>query len=489
MATKRLIWFLRILAIGAMAGLVQASGQEVFRLAGPKDLPSEIEIPAAYQIVIVPDRGENGVIFPQLNPAPEAATAAQLAVLATAGSSLKAVTFPDANMPSTQSFVPGLPSGARPHGSSFFGSDSALVCDFFNNRIFVIQPSTSTLLSTIDTTASGYTATGTIAVAPDRMTALAIENSNFLYIIKGPFGASSAITSIALPGASTSARTQSIVFNAAGRAFVSHSTGVSVIDPPYTSVAFTIPMADTPGGGIAISPDGTKLLVTSIGGFNQAIHIYTAPYSAASDSADLNIPGANGLVGIMVAPNGSTAIAVSAFTRQAVAILAPFTANSTVQNIPLPANGGTRGYEDVGISGDGQLAMITGQGAADPAELAVLIRAPFGSSSATSLVPVSDANPGRGAGSVRFAPAAAAAISGRVTTPSGQPLRNAIVTLIDSAGARRTAVTSPFGLYSFANVATGQTYTLTVTSKRYRFAPQTPTVSGDLANADFSGLE
>ena len=34
-----------------------------------------------------------------------------------------------------------------------------------------------------------------------------------------------------------------IVFNSAGRAFVYHSTGISVLDPPYTAIAFTIPVS------------------------------------------------------------------------------------------------------------------------------------------------------------------------------------------------------------------------------------------------------
>lgn len=80
-------------------------------------------------------------------------------------------------------------------------------------------------------------------------------------------------------------------------------------------------------------------------------------------------------------------------------------------------------------------------------------------------------------------------ISGRVTTPGGQNLRNAVVSLIDSNGVRRTATTSSFGLYSFEGVRTGETYTLTVGSKRYRFSPRVLPVDAALANVDFVGLE
>lgn len=85
--------------------------------------------------------------------------------------------------------------------------------------------------------------------------------------------------------------------------------------------------------------------------------------------------------------------------------------------------------------------------------------------------------------------AALVSISGRVTTPGGQNLRNAVVSLIDQNGDRRTATTSSFGLYSFEMVTPGRTYTVTVSSKRYRFAPQTPVVNDNVANLNFIGQE
>ncbi|MEJ7623011.1 MAG: hypothetical protein WKF34_03380 [Pyrinomonadaceae bacterium] len=80
-------------------------------------------------------------------------------------------------------------------------------------------------------------------------------------------------------------------------------------------------------------------------------------------------------------------------------------------------------------------------------------------------------------------------VGGRVLTPGGLGLRNAIVSMVDSQGIRRTVTTSSFGFYSFENVSTGQTYTLTVSSRRYRFSARVTQVNGDLANVDFIGLE
>jgi len=83
----------------------------------------------------------------------------------------------------------------------------------------------------------------------------------------------------------------------------------------------------------------------------------------------------------------------------------------------------------------------------------------------------------------------AASVSGRVLTPDGRAVRNAVVSLIDAQNLRFNATTSSFGLYSFAGITPGQSYTITVASKRYRFAPQVLQINGSLANVDFVGQE
>lgn len=82
-----------------------------------------------------------------------------------------------------------------------------------------------------------------------------------------------------------------------------------------------------------------------------------------------------------------------------------------------------------------------------------------------------------------------ASVSGRVFAPNGQGLRNAVVTMTDSHGVTRTTTTSAFGLYTFDQVPMGGTYTLRVSSKRYRFSPRSVTVSDNLSNLDFFGSE
>lgn len=86
-------------------------------------------------------------------------------------------------------------------------------------------------------------------------------------------------------------------------------------------------------------------------------------------------------------------------------------------------------------------------------------------------------------------PGGVATVSGRVTTSTGQGIRNAIVTLTDPLGASRTATTSSFGNYTFNDVPLGQVYIVGVSSKRYRFSPQLIVVFGTMNSVDLSGLE
>ena len=65
--------------------------------------------------------------------------------------------------------------------------------------------------------------------------------------------------------------------------------------------------------------------------------------------------------------------------------------------------------------------------------------------------------------------AASVVVAGRVVTQTGRGIRNVIITMTDSNGNTRTATTSSFGYYRFADVAAGESYTFEVRAKRYRF--------------------
>src|SRR5262245_39530637 len=340
------------------------------------------------------------------------------ALMGTTGDGSLAVIFPtpQSNLPNPNEFnVSGLPQFAEPHGVAFFECNRALVSDFNGWHVFVVDTSSGTLLSTINTLPN-YNGTGTIAVAPNLSFALAIGFSSVLNAISAPFDSSSTITQVTLPGGVQGYQTQAIVFDSNSRAYVYHSAGISVLDPPYTSIAFTIPVAfNFMSGAIAINAAGDKLLVTDLNSFG--VNIFTVPFSAASTPEFLSIPQAGAPDGINITPDGNTALVASAASARLFAITAPFSSSSTVEEIPLPPLGGTVGFEDIGISSDGQLAILTGNSGFNEFDLmAAFVEAPFTAAGAVAHA-VTVNGPGRGAGAVRFVPPGLAL----VLSPSSLP--------------------------------------------------------------------
>jgi len=65
--------------------------------------------------------------------------------------------------------------------------------------------------------------------------------------------------------------------------------------------------------------------------------------------------------------------------------------------------------------------------------------------------------------------AAGVSIGGRVTTFGGQGIQNVRVALMRSNGEIQTTLTGSFGNYRFSNIPVGETYVLTVSSRRFVF--------------------
>ena len=82
--------------------------------------------------------------------------------------------------------------------------------------------------------------------------------------------------------------------------------------------------------------------------------------------------------------------------------------------------------------------------------------------------------------------AAHVSIGGRVTTADNAGIRNARVTLTNSMGEIRTTLTGTFGSYRFADVAVGEVYILSVSTKKYAFASAAQVVSVQEAQADLN---
>ncbi len=73
-----------------------------------------------------------------------------------------------------------------------------------------------------------------------------------------------------------------------------------------------------------------------------------------------------------------------------------------------------------------------------------------------------------------------ATISGRVLAPGGVARSRVTVTLSDMSGVIKTTLSNNFGYFTFTNVSTGQTYSLSGESKQYNFTAQNVMVNGDV---------
>ena len=85
--------------------------------------------------------------------------------------------------------------------------------------------------------------------------------------------------------------------------------------------------------------------------------------------------------------------------------------------------------------------------------------------------------------------AAGVSISGRVLTPDGSGLRNAIVYLTDRTGSTRMTLTGSFGYYRFDEIEAGQTVILSVHSKQFHFTPQLVNLTDNSADIDIISSE
>ena len=91
-------------------------------------------------------------------------------------------------------------------------------------------------------------------------------------------------------------------------------------------------------------------------------------------------------------------------------------------------------------------------------------------------------------GSVNILGATAANVfvNGKVQNNKGRGVANAQITMIDSRGEMRVARSNSFGNFRFADVPSGETYTISVSSKQYKFATRVMNISQNLDNLVFT---
>jgi hypothetical protein len=95
---------------------------------------------------------------------------------------------------------------------------------------------------------------------------------------------------------------------------------------------------------------------------------------------------------------------------------------------------------------------------------------------------------GRGMWQIPIGPLTAAnvSVSGRVLTSDGRGVRNAKVQITGADGTSWTVLTGPRGNYHFDEIPSGATYTVSVISRRFQFAPRTVTLNDSVSDMDFT---
>jgi hypothetical protein len=84
--------------------------------------------------------------------------------------------------------------------------------------------------------------------------------------------------------------------------------------------------------------------------------------------------------------------------------------------------------------------------------------------------------------------AASVSVGGQLLTATGEPVSKAKVLLTASNGATRTAISNGFGYYRFDDVTVGETYIISVNSKRYTFTPMAISPTDGLSELNLIAL-
>ncbi len=187
-------------------------------------------------------------------------------------------------------------------------------------------------------------------------------------------------------------------------------------------------------------------------------------------TVDLNLSGA--------LPNGTAGQNYSK-TIYGSGGIAPY--NFTVSGLPSGLNYTTTA-DSVTIFGNpsigGQFNVSIGISDSNP--LTEMNIAPQAANALTQVLPLQ----------IAFAPTSAnVSVSGNILTATGRGLSSAIVTLTDQNGAMRSVRSSSFGSFRFEEVEAGQTYIISVSSKRHQFTPQVITVNEDVTELNLTANE
>ena len=324
----------------------------------------------------------------------------------------------------------------KAHALALLSANRAAVSHIANTgggRIDIIDTTTAQVIDSLAIPDYATDGLGTYAVDPATTHLFVFSglSASKLFVVPLPISATSIASEVAMPSNGGTAQTHAISFDrSTGRAYVGHVSGISALDPPYTSIAFTIALPPSSGyirgRAVALSPDGATLASTIYR--DNLVQVIRAPFSASSMPTALTVTGAVGLDALQFTPNGSQLLIVDApssagraaevsalsagvakpatTTSTEFAIAAPFDAAATVEVLDTGLLG--QDFEDIDISADGKLAVLGGGSENLDAPL-VILRAPF-TAAGVSVYPITitplnggyDSIGGRGTGAARF---------------------------------------------------------------------------------------
>jgi uncharacterized repeat protein (TIGR01451 family) len=247
----------------------------------------------------------------------------------------------------------------------------------------------------------------------------------------------------------------------AGKADLSESESAAMAIPSAGTATISAGTTTASGGAASIP---IQLTSTNIG---------AVQFSVTYDSTKLLIPSIAAITG----QAGSTLFTFNNDTPGQLGVVAlrspagtTFPASTVLFNINFTViNGASGGASTIGFSN---------------APVPVKASDPVGEAATqTTLTP--------GAVTIIGATAAPVSISGRVVTASGRGIRNVQITMIDSQGTERTTQTTAFGYYCFDNVEAGETITLSVKARRFKFAQSSivRTTNDSVTDADFVSVD
>jgi len=267
--------------------------------------------------------------------------------------------------------------------------------------------------------------------------------------------------------------------------------------------------AGTNTGAIADGLSGTPPQCGAPRNINFAVSSFNNPIAAVSLNFTLTHTYIGDLQVSLIAPGGTT---VSVFSRVGANSAGDFGDNANLGGTYTFADSATQNIWTVAASNNTNAFVIPAGSYRTQAP------GPFPTDSPgpafTSLNATFAAVPANGSWTLRFLDCAAvdtgtvsaanliltpvagptaadASITGRVRTWTGAGVNGAKVTLSGGAASATSVLTNAFGYFIFPAVESGQTYVLSVSSKRYSFAEpvQVVTVNENVAGVDFQALQ